>query len=164
MLTTNGDRPIDNWVMGSVRDWQKKTQEEKGKKETERLRRSNVAMAHPSRDGWAKGKNFNNAPFQIKKWKKKKPHKNPARSATHGNSRRYHKPCLYYFIIIFLLLFSSASTKKVSASFLVFFCLSSLHPFSNLSISEIKDTCYSDFVTSSTNQSNSLPFLERKSN
>ena len=99
-----------------------------------------------------------------KKKNKKKNHQNPARSATHDTSRRYHKPCLYYFIIIFLLLFTSASTKKSQRfSFSFFFVYHHYILFSNLSIPEKKDTCYLDFVTFSTNQSNSLPYLERKS-
>ena len=127
MLTTYGDRPIDNWVIGSVRDWQKKTQEEKGKKETERLRRSNVAMAHPSRDGWAKGKNFNNAPFQIKKWKKK----TPSKSSALRNSR-YQPPLpqtlfvlFYYHFLVVVQFGIDQKSQRFFFSFFLFIIITS---------------------------------------
>ncbi len=150
--------------MGSVRDWQKKDARRK-RKERNREVESLQCCHGPPKSWWMsqRGKLQQRAPFQRKK-NIKKNHQNPARSATHDTSRRYHKPCLYYFIIIFLLLFTRHRPKTVSASLLVFFFVYHHYIlFSNLPIPEKKDTCYLDFVTFSTNQSNSLPYLERKS-
>lgn len=68
ILNAYGDRPIDNWVMGTVRDWQ--TREEKEKKNRGGCL-WDVATAHPSRDGWAKGKNFNQRPKRRRSKKNK---------------------------------------------------------------------------------------------
>jgi hypothetical protein len=72
-----------------------------------------VATAHPSRDGWAKGKNFNQDPKEVEKTKNIK---NPTRSALTRDHRRHHN------LVCILLLLRHRRKKQVSAPLFFLFC------------------------------------------